>query len=273
MRINTKIIIGFLIITFLFVAAIFLTVYINLKISSLYSELNEAYVPFTKAAIEITSYSKRAEGHLTLFLILNNKADRDKFFQRIDSLKNEISIIEPLATDSKDIETLNIIKSVTNEILRYGNELLEEYDKNPSSFNPKDHEELIRKFYNTTSVVREKGVNLSSIQSYSIANKASIIEKDVKNIQYILLIFIMFAMCLSMGLGLFTSKSISTSIKKLTNNVEDISMGKLDVEVDPKLKESKDEIGALARAFDRTIVSLKLAMKQSAPEREKEENS
>lgn len=71
----------------------------------------------------------------------------------------------------------------------------------------------------------------------------------------------------------FFSKSITKPIKKLTKNVEDISMGKLDVEIDPKLKESKDEIGALARAFDRTIVSLKLAMKQTAPELKKESDS
>ena len=40
-------------------------------------------------------------------------------------------------------------------------------------------------------------------------------------------------------------------------------MGKLDVDIDPKIKNSQDEIGALARAFDRTIVSLKMAMRQS----------
>ena len=65
-----------------------------------------------------------------------------------------------------------------------------------------------------------------------------------------------------MGIGFYISSSISRPIKKLTNTVEDISRGKLDVEIDQKLKESKDEVGALARAFDRIIVSLKLAMKK-----------
>jgi HAMP domain-containing protein len=50
-------------------------------------------------------------------------------------------------------------------------------------------------------------------------------------------------------------------INQLTKAIEDISLGKMDTQI--KGKERNDEIGALAKAFDRTIVSLKLAMKQS----------
>jgi len=50
-------------------------------------------------------------------------------------------------------------------------------------------------------------------------------------------------------------------IYKLTKVVNDISTGQLDSKIDPTMLESADEIGGLARAFDRTIVSLKLAMK------------
>lgn len=70
---------------------------------------------------------------------------------------------------------------------------------------------------------------------------------------------------LAIMVGFYLSKRISKPIKNLTKNIEDISMGRLDTEVDPKLKDSKDEIGNLARAFDRTLVSLKLSMKQTAP--------
>jgi methyl-accepting chemotaxis protein len=73
---------------------------------------------------------------------------------------------------------------------------------------------------------------------------------------------------LAVMVGFYLSKRISKPIKKLTKNIEDISMGKLDTEIDPKLKESKDEIGNLARAFDRTLVSLKLAMRKKRPEKE-----
>lgn len=61
-------------------------------------------------------------------------------------------------------------------------------------------------------------------------------------------------------LAFFLSRSISTPIKKLTKAIEDISMGRMDAEVE--CKDREDEIGALARAFDRTVVGLKIAMRR-----------
>ena len=70
--------------------------------------------------------------------------------------------------------------------------------------------------------------------------------------------------------GLVISNSIIAPVEKLTSSVDEISKGNLNVELEESLKESHDEIGELARAFDRTLVSLKLAMKQSAPELKKQ---
>jgi len=66
----------------------------------------------------------------------------------------------------------------------------------------------------------------------------------------------------------YFSRSFISPINKLTQNIRDISMGRFDVEIDGV--DRSDELGDLARAFDRTIVSLKLAMKQTAPELKKE---
>lgn len=65
--------------------------------------------------------------------------------------------------------------------------------------------------------------------------------------------------------GLIISDSLTASIRKLTLVIDQISTGRLDAEIDPELKRSQDEIGELARAFDRTLVSLKLALKQTSP--------
>jgi len=56
---------------------------------------------------------------------------------------------------------------------------------------------------------------------------------------------------------------VSQPLTQLTRTIEQLSRGNLNAEINPKLKESKDEIGDLARAFERTMVSLKLAMKKS----------
>lgn len=57
-------------------------------------------------------------------------------------------------------------------------------------------------------------------------------------------------------------------IEFVTKNLEDISQGRFDINV--RGKERTDELGDLARAFDRTLTSLKLAMKTTAPQLLKE---
>jgi methyl-accepting chemotaxis protein len=84
---------------------------------------------------------------------------------------------------------------------------------------------------------------------------------------------IVLSAALAIVVGIYLSRRITNPIKKLTNVIEEISIGNLDVEIDPKLKESRNEIGTLARAFDRTIVSLKLAMRQSGVKSKREARS
>ncbi|MBI4146822.1 PAS domain S-box protein [Candidatus Woesearchaeota archaeon] len=64
----------------------------------------------------------------------------------------------------------------------------------------------------------------------------------------------------ALGIGMLMSYNVSKNIKKLTHTIEDISKGKLDVHVAGKNRQ--DEIGELARAFDRILVSLKLAVEK-----------
>jgi methyl-accepting chemotaxis protein len=131
-------------------------------------------------------------------------------------------------------------------------------------------------FESYTSFNNEKVIG--SWKSIDITGWGLIIELPDKEVfeELLILFYIagisIFISIIAILLILKLSYSISNPIKKLTKNIEDISMGKLDVEIDPKLKESKDEIGDLAKAFDRTIVSLKLAMKQVNSSKKEEEN-
>jgi HAMP domain-containing protein len=74
--------------------------------------------------------------------------------------------------------------------------------------------------------------------------------------------------CIILFFGIFLSHSVLNPVIKLTKNIEEISLGKMDVRVEGT--ERNDETGALAKAFDRILVSLKLAMKMTAPELKKE---
>lgn len=67
---------------------------------------------------------------------------------------------------------------------------------------------------------------------------------------------------ISILISYFISRSIANPIKELTKVVERINTEKLDVEIDPKLIESKDEIGELAASFSRMAGNLKEAQEQ-----------
>ncbi|MEW6036391.1 MAG: PAS domain S-box protein [Candidatus Micrarchaeota archaeon] len=88
------------------------------------------------------------------------------------------------------------------------------------------------------------------------------IERSYVLLGYVTLFFATFVILV----GLILSSSISRPVKELTAAIERISRGGMDAEVPVWLKQSGDELGSLAQAFDRTIVSLKMAIRQSAPE-------
>lgn len=67
---------------------------------------------------------------------------------------------------------------------------------------------------------------------------------------------------ISIGSGLFALavyllNDEVNSIKKLTKMVQEIASGNLNVEIDEELKETKNEIGDLAKAFDKMFSGIK----------------
>ncbi len=82
---------------------------------------------------------------------------------------------------------------------------------------------------------------------------------QLQNEVYLLLVVIVGLVVL---FSIFVSRQIINPINKITRVIDDISHGKFDVAVEGT--DSNDEIGDLARAFDRTLVSLKLAMRKKS---------
>ncbi len=81
---------------------------------------------------------------------------------------------------------------------------------------------------------------------------------------------IVMAILFTLITGIIIVRSIVGPIKKLTSAIDEISRGNPEAKIGEELKESKDEIGALARAFNRTMVSLKMSMEADPKKRDKE---
>ncbi|MCK5099369.1 MAG: HAMP domain-containing protein [Desulfobacteraceae bacterium] len=90
-----------------------------------------------------------------------------------------------------------------------------------------------------------------------VASKNEVVKPAVAIRNLIIIVFVV-VLLLSVLIGLFIGNNITKPINELTLMANLISQGKKDLNV---LKEDrKDEIGVLTKAFNRLVISLKLAM-------------
>ncbi len=83
--------------------------------------------------------------------------------------------------------------------------------------------------------------------------------RDLKLIQTSMAILSLVTLLLAILFAILLSNLIVKPINHLTSQIEEVSMGDLDIKIDGM--ERKDEIGKLVRSFNRTITSLKMMMK------------
>jgi len=96
-------------------------------------------------------------------------------------------------------------------------------------------------------------------EAYSLANQ----------LQNQLIILSSVSVFLVLIIALISAYLITNPINKLTHAIINISQGKLDTTIEGA--DRKDEVGSLAQAFERTVTSLKLAIRRTHPEAVKEQ--
>ena len=83
--------------------------------------------------------------------------------------------------------------------------------------------------------------------------------QNLKSIQMSMTILTLVTFFVVIALALLLSNLIVSPIKRLTSQIKEVSLGKFDIAIDGL--ERKDEIGELARAFNRVVISLRMTMK------------
>ena len=107
-----------------------------------------------------------------------------------------------------------------------------------------------------------------SASTKTLDSTAEGISKTVNSSTKLILIFIAISLALAIGLGLLVSSRISKSLKKFEEVIEDISKGNLEAQVDIK---TKDEFGSLAHTFNYMLGEIKDLKKiQTVQKAEKE---
>lgn len=180
-------------------------------------------------ANNISSFVKRAEGHLFLYLTLGNISDRDKFFKRIDSLKINLSHI----SNNSNFDADTYIDSA-NEMLALGMRLMEYKDQsvlNNTDFLFESHKNDLLLLHKLSSKIRVAGVDLINHTTTHIDETVNTTLENSKII-YILILLSGITCILLIGLlikrrtdDLESSQKLAYDLDKISNTDELTKVG------------------------------------------------
>jgi HAMP domain-containing protein len=92
---------------------------------------------------------------------------------------------------------------------------------------------------------------------------------EVEQLLYVMPVLVSVGSFMILGGIFYMMRNSTKHVNQLKNSFDNLSMGKSDMELDAELLNLQDEIGDAARAFNRLIISLKLAMKRTEKKEEK----
>lgn len=209
-------------------------------------EGEEHFKAITTAAAEVSSYAKRAGGHLFLYLALHRKSDKDKFPKRIKSLHEQISILDKKIKNLDAKIILEKIKANTAETLTNGNKLIAYHDNAIEAigkFEMEKHRETIFELHNKFSTIRKLGVSLVALQVQLESDTKVEILRNAKRLQFYMIFLIIVTSIFALFLGFMLIKfirSLNQEISKRLQSEKEIRNER------NKLKDALEEVKTLS---------------------------
>ena len=191
---------------------------INNKILISFEKGEQHFKAITKAAAEVSSYAKRAEGHLFLYLALHRDSDKAKVPKRIASLHDSISILDQNIKMPEAKIILKTIKNKANDILSASNALIAYHDKaiqDEGKFELEKHRSAIIDLHDVFSALRKSGVSLIEFELQVEADlKSTIVENAAR-----LRLYLSFLITVLLGFTIYLGYILSRMIKALNNEI------------------------------------------------------
>jgi Diguanylate cyclase, GGDEF domain len=175
-------------------------------------------------ANDISSYAKRTEGHFFLYLMLNSKVDKEKFFERVSTLDKNILKLKNLKLTSEFDGIYNSIVKNSENILASGNDIIFEYEKQNKNKHFFEFEKIrnkIKKFHFSTSSIRKSGVELVNLSSKVLEEYENSVENENKYKFILLSVFISISIFFSVVI--FRQSGIISVSARLTESLQELS--------------------------------------------------
>ena len=205
-------------------------------------------------------------------LVYENNLDGSK-----DSSAQYSLVAQELLKDVEELTVLGKNASQTDtslgQLKKLGGEIPAEFEVKKPKKSSSDEEEVKEEAAAEKFVGDEILLSIESLDTYlenaekKSQEKLTTKREEAKAKKTSLIWWIAFGTLLCSSMALLTALIVvffvTKPLVKVTNVIDSISKGNLATSIDGNILGTNDEIGDLARAFDRTMVSLKLAMKKN----------
>ena len=178
----------------------------------------DSHLKLVGMANETSGYAKRAEGHLFLYLMLENPADRDKFFKRVEKIRELVQQMNTILPDNEELQMLDSISSETEKLEADGNKLLELFDQSKAHKQNQNqgmdfsgHAAIIKSFHDSSSKIRKLGVELVN-HSTGILNENTNKINDSKKLNLYSQLLLIFITLTILVLLVYQSGKLTSSI-------------------------------------------------------------
>jgi two-component system, cell cycle sensor histidine kinase and response regulator CckA len=220
------------------------------------------YRTIVTAATEAGSFAKRAEGHLLIYLALQNAEDKAKFFARCASLREQLNTLDSLVLGGGFRAELDEMKLQSRDIEPLGKMLIETHDREIATtgvYKVEKYANAVSSLFASTSRVRELSVQLATgeVSQESLAKMAAV--DEAKQLYARLIALGVFSIVVAVVLSYIVSRLIARPIVKLKSMAIEIGSGKLDSRNDIT---TNDEIGTLASTLNEMAINLQASEEQ-----------
>ena len=254
MKLNVKILTGFIIIAILTVVVGVFSIF---NLQSFSSHENALYNNSTLGVIRI---GKVQTDFLNLRielrnLVIFNNSDKSQYYQNINSditdLDNNLSKYQNTIFASQDLSNFKTAQSQWNTLKNGTSNIVTASQAGKSSA------EILSMVSNLTPDANALDSTIQKIIDYNSSNAKASVSSDnsysaIMNI--VMGVVVLISVIVAIVLSIFIANAITKPVRQLMKAANEISDGNLDVELDIK---SKDEIGNLAISFKKIIKSFK----------------
>lgn len=178
MRIGQKLVAGLLAIVSLLGMAGFFGLIASGQIIESYESLESQFGPIVMAANNITSTTKRAESHLTRYLMLHNEKDKRNFLYLHKELKEQISELSRQATEHEVTTHLQNLKGLIAKLLPQGSQLIKMHDqemRRTGKFPLQNHSVRIEQLTKTAAAIVQESQKLVDMKTDHLNQQQTVI--------------------------------------------------------------------------------------------------